>query len=434
MQHTTQGYSKLFQRSSLIIGAILVSLGLALCCLVPSAHAVTAAEKQAEAEEALANLTAMQESLDRLSAEYGEAVMAQEKAEKKRDKAEARIGEISKELTEVQGRLNERARETYRSGGVTFLEMVLGARTFEEFATSLDMANRVNQSDAQMVETQKNLKTEAEEQAVILDEQAEIAAKKSDEAKEAARQAEATVAEMQATYDSLSAEAAALLEEERKAREAEEAARAAAVLAAAQAQAEAEEAERAAQAADEESSQDSDEEDEDEDEADDEGENENDEGADENDGDDEDEENSDESASENENEDEEDDSNESNGNDEPKEQKTEEPAYEGGSDTVSRAYACIGAPYVWGGVGPGGYDCSGLVSYCLSGSHIRLGTTYTFMGWPRVANPQPGDIAVNSGHTSVYIGNGQMIHAATYGVGVIIGPVQSGMIFVRYSG
>ena len=176
MQHTTQGYSKLFQRSSLIIGAILVSLGLALCCLVPSAHAVTAAEKQAEAEEALANLTAMQESLDRLSNDYGEAVMAQEKAEKKRDKAEARIGEINKEMEEVQGRLNERAREMYRTGSVAFLEMVLGAHTFEEFATSLDMANRVNQSDAQMVANQKNLKKEAEEQAVVLEEQAKIAA------------------------------------------------------------------------------------------------------------------------------------------------------------------------------------------------------------------------------------------------------------------
>ena len=64
MQHTTQGSSRLFQRSSLIIGAVLVSLGLALCSFVPSAHAVTAAEKQAEVEEALANLTAMQESLD----------------------------------------------------------------------------------------------------------------------------------------------------------------------------------------------------------------------------------------------------------------------------------------------------------------------------------------------------------------------------------
>ncbi len=35
------------------------------------------------------------------------------------------------------------------------------------------------------------------------------------------------------------------------------------------------------------------------------------------------------------------------------------------------------------------------------------------------------------GHCGIYIGNNQMIHAATYGVGVIIGPVQSGMVFVR---
>ena len=108
--------------------------------------------------------------------------------------------------------------------------------------------------------------------------------------------------------------------------------------------------------------------------------------------------------------------------------------YEGGSDVVSRAYACLGAPYVWGAVGPKGYDCSGLVSYCLTGVHERLGTTYTFMEWPAVSKPVPGDIAVNWGHTGIYIGDGQMIHAATYGVGVIIGPVQSGMKFVRYGG
>ena len=48
------------------------------------------------------------------------------------------------------------------------------------------------------------------------------------------------------------------------------------------------------------------------------------------------------------------------------------------------------------------------------------------------AVPQPGDVAVNSGHCGIYIGNGKMIHAATYGVGVIVGPVQSGMVFVRY--
>ena len=102
-----------------------------------------------------------------------------------------------------------------------------------------------------------------------------------------------------------------------------------------------------------------------------------------------------------------------------------------GNAIVDRARAEIGKPYVWGGVGPGGYDCSGLVSYAVSGQHTRLGTTNTFMGWQQTSNPQPGDIAVNSGHTGIYIGNGQMIHAADYGIGVIEGPVQSGMIFVK---
>ena len=60
-----------------------------------------------------------------------------------------------------------------------------------------------------------------------------------------------------------------------------------------------------------------------------------------------------------------------------------------------------------------------------------MGSTSTFLGWGRVTNPQPGDVAVNDGHCGIYIGNNQMIHAATYGVGVIIGPVQAGMVFVR---
>ena len=100
---------------------------------------------------------------------------------------------------------------------------------------------------------------------------------------------------------------------------------------------------------------------------------------------------------------------------------------------VGRAYSWVGkAEYVWGGCAPGAFDCSGFVSYCLTGRYQRLGTTWTFLGWPRVSDPQPGDVCVNSGHCGIYIGGGQMIHAATYGVGVIVGPVQSGMVYVRY--
>lgn len=102
-----------------------------------------------------------------------------------------------------------------------------------------------------------------------------------------------------------------------------------------------------------------------------------------------------------------------------------------GNAVVDRAYGCLGAPYVWGGVGPNGFDCSGLVSYALTGSYTRLGTTTTFMSWPQVSDPQPGDVCTSAGHCGIYIGGGQMIHAATYGVGVVVGPVQGDMIIVR---
>lgn len=104
-----------------------------------------------------------------------------------------------------------------------------------------------------------------------------------------------------------------------------------------------------------------------------------------------------------------------------------------GNAIVDRAYSYVGnAEYVWGACSPGAFDCSGFVSYCLTGSYTRLGTTYTFLGWQHVSDPQPGDVAVNADHCGIYIGGGQMIHCATYGVGVIVGPVQSGMVFVRY--
>lgn len=102
-----------------------------------------------------------------------------------------------------------------------------------------------------------------------------------------------------------------------------------------------------------------------------------------------------------------------------------------GGSIVSRAYSQLGKPYEWGACGPSSFDCSGFVSYCLTGSYTRLGTTLTFMGWTRVSNPQPGDVVTTATHCGIYIGNGQMIHAPHTGDVVKVGPVQSGMIYVR---
>lgn len=101
-------------------------------------------------------------------------------------------------------------------------------------------------------------------------------------------------------------------------------------------------------------------------------------------------------------------------------------------DIINRAHAQLGKPYSWGACGPNSFDCSGLVSYCLSGKYTRLGTTSTFMSWKRTAEPRPGDVCVNSNHCGIYIGNGQMIHAPHTGDVVKISAVHTGMVYVRY--
>lgn len=400
-----------------------VSAVFAASLMVPAipqtAYADTAAEKQAEAQETLAQLNAMQESLDKASAAYGDALMAQQEAETNRDQASERIDDINDQISSLQSRMSDRARTMYREGNTSIIDALLGSATFTQFATNWDLLTKMSASDAEMVQEAKDLKAEAQEQESIYADQAAEAQQKAQEAADAEAQAQSTVAEMQNTYNSLSAEAQQLLQEERAAQEAAAAATAQQTVAnsAAQAIATASAGTATGTASDGGATY-----------SDNSGSSDN--GGSYSDG----------GSSYSDNGGSSDNgggSSYSGGGSSYSDSgssssSSSSGSYEGGTDVVSRAYACLGAPYVWGAVGPSSYDCSGLVSYCLTGSHTRLGTTTTFMGWTRVSDPQPGDVCTNSYHCGIYIGNGQMINAADYGIGVIISPVMSDMIIVRY--
>lgn len=74
-----------------------------------------------------------------------------------------------------------------------------------------------------------------------------------------------------------------------------------------------------------------------------------------------------------------------------------------------------GAPYVWGGNGPG-FDCSGLVVATFHNLGISLPRTAQeqFDATPRTSTPAPGDLVFygtspsDITHVAIYAGNGQM--------------------------
>lgn len=97
---------------------------------------------------------------------------------------------------------------------------------------------------------------------------------------------------------------------------------------------------------------------------------------------------------------------------------------------VTDALSRLGAPYVYGGTGSSGYDCSGLV-YRVFGDHgIALPRTAGAMAESGIPVSRdslvPGDLLIfqNPGHVGIYIGEGSFVHCSSYrDAGVIVTPV-----------
>jgi cell wall-associated NlpC family hydrolase len=93
---------------------------------------------------------------------------------------------------------------------------------------------------------------------------------------------------------------------------------------------------------------------------------------------------------------------------------------------VEFALSQIGDPYVYGGTGPNGWDCSGLVMKAWASAGVSI---------PRVVGPQiaagrsvpldklqPGDIVAygDMSHDGLYLGDGRVVHAPRPGKSVEI--------------
>lgn len=102
------------------------------------------------------------------------------------------------------------------------------------------------------------------------------------------------------------------------------------------------------------------------------------------------------------------------------------------AQVVERALAQVGDAYGAGGQGPNVFDCSGLIVYSWRGVGISL-THYSraqYAETERISlkDARPGDLAFyfekGARHVALYIGDGKVVHASDYGIGVVKGVVK----------
>lgn len=112
-------------------------------------------------------------------------------------------------------------------------------------------------------------------------------------------------------------------------------------------------------------------------------------------------------------------------------------------NVIRAAYNVLGTPYVFGGTGTYGFDCSGFTQYAFARAGIqisRMADSQYYLGKKVAVNDlRPGDLVFyttyepGASHCGIYLGNGKFIHAGT-STGVVVADALTGYWGERYYG
>lgn len=119
--------------------------------VVSASAAPSKADKLAEARAVKAQITVLDHKVEVASEDYNLAKSKHAALASQRDKAAARAAKAEKRIDTLQKHLGTRATGMYRTGQLGFLDVLLGAKSFEQFARTWDLLKQLNESDVEAV-------------------------------------------------------------------------------------------------------------------------------------------------------------------------------------------------------------------------------------------------------------------------------------------
>ncbi len=354
-------------RRAAIAGLFSLPLATAAALSMPDpARADTADEVAAAA----AQLESLGSELSSMQSSLAEATTALEQTDYEIEEKSAQIEEQRIVLADKQTQLGSLMKASYKSGSTTMLDFVLSSSSFEELVTRVYYLDSISESEAASIEEVRTLAAQLEQDKADLESKQADQQSQVDALNSQVSEYQARVAEAQAVYNSLDAQLQAELQ-------AQENAEIQAAMDAAELQNQQDQRPSQGQGTDQGSQQPS--------------------------------------------------------TDPEPDQEPERPQGGGSGGHspagggVATALAQVGKPYVLGAAGPDAFDCSGLVYYCYGSARGRstwqIANSLKSTGdWKTsLSQLNYGDLIFTSpGHVGIYLGNNQLVHAATPAVGVVV--------------
>jgi cell wall-associated NlpC family hydrolase len=131
-----------------------------LVALPGIALATPTTDKKAEAAKVKAQVEELDAKVEVASDDYNEANAAYQAVTKKVKEAEDKLAALTARQAELQAHLDTRVEGMYRTGPLGALELLFGATTFEEFASTWDLLKQMNENDAEAVAELKRTRAE----------------------------------------------------------------------------------------------------------------------------------------------------------------------------------------------------------------------------------------------------------------------------------